>query len=66
MDMEKALEMHLIFTHDTFPGFIDTVKLIFRCFPEKQEDIFNFVRSARDLKDTDYLAEIRRIVGYTQ
>lgn len=63
-EMENALGNHLLFVHDAYPGFIDTVKLIFRSFPERQEEIFNFVHDARRMKDTEYLAEISRIVGF--
>jgi hypothetical protein len=63
-EMENALGLHLLFVWDAYPGFIDTIKLIFRSFPERQEEIFNFVHDARRMKDTEYLAEISRIVGF--
>ena len=66
MELEKELEMHLLFTHDTFPGFVDTVKLIFRSFPEKRKEIFDFVHDARRLKDIEYLTEICKIVGFVK
>ena len=63
-EMENALGRHLLFVWDAYPGFIDTIKLIFRSFPEKQEEIFKFVHDARHMKAVDYLTEISKIVGF--
>lgn len=66
-EMEKMIGRYLMFKIGAYCGFIDTVKLIFRSYPDKQKDIFNFVKyDAPHLTDTECLEKISKIVGFNE
>lgn len=65
-EMEKMIRKYLMFKLDAFQGFIDTICYIFRGFPDKQNEIFEYIKhGAPHRTDRECLEKVCGIVGFT-
>ena len=66
-EMEKMIRKYLMFKYDAYKGFIDTVCCLFRNFPDKQGEIFEYIKQgASHRSDRECLEKISSIIGFTE
>lgn len=64
-EMEKMIRKYLTLKIGTYKGFVNTVCCIFKSFPDKQNEIFDYIKyGAAHRSDRECLEKISAIVGF--